>query len=183
VEPKLKSSKDSLLHAAQIVKMPLHGQDHTWFKAFYTPSRGTALHTWYSFYNPEFLDNLNGKKNQAYSRETFLESTYEDHKLFHSVDLIQLNCTPSDFRRIAQELGFLKCELIEQDGAIFTIASGDIKIKIEQSNEIEYSRIVELRCNLNKVDHSVNQLGNLTITNRGKISIWDFQKLHKKELK
>jgi len=77
----------------------------------------------------------------------------------------------------------LKCELIEQDGAIFTIASGDIKIKIEQSNEIEYSRIVELRCNLNKVDHSVNQLGNLTITNRGKISIWDFQKLHKKELK
>jgi len=179
VEPKLRTFKDSLLNATETVKIPLKGEEYAWFKAFYTPSPGTALHTWYSFYNPSFLDPLNGKKHSSYSRETFLESTYEDHKLFHSIKTIQLSCTINDFRRIAQELGYLECELLAKDGEIYTIKSGDIKIMIEHSSNIKYSRITQITCNLNKVDESINQLGNLTITNTGKISIWDFEKLHK----
>jgi len=182
VEPKLKTSKDSVLNVAEMVKMELNGKEQTWFKAFYTPSYGTALHTWYGFYNPTFLNDLNGENHLFYSRETFLEPTYEDSKLFHSVAAIQLSCTKNDFRRIAQELGYLKCELIEQDGEVFTIASGDIEISIEQSNKINYSRITEIKCNLNRVDNSVNQIGNLTITNKEKISVWNFSELHKNNI-
>ena len=151
----------------------------TWFKAFYTPTQGTALHTWYSFYNPAFLDHLKGNSYTSYSRETFLESAYADYKLFHSVESIQLSCTPNDFLRIAQELSYLKCELIGQEGEKFIIDSGDIKIIIEQSNIVNYSQITQITCNLNEEDDSTIRLGNLTIKNQGKVSIWDFNQLHK----
>ena len=159
--------------------MPLHGTEHTWFKTFYTPFAGTALHTYYGFYDPAFLDNLKGKKHSKYSREAFLETAYEDHKLFNSVDAIRLSCTPTDFERIAQELVHLKCKLIGQNGNVYTISSGDIEIHIQQSNEIEYSRITQITCNLNTKDNSISQLGNVTITNQDKISVWDFEQLHK----
>jgi len=178
VKPKLGKKNDFLLNATETVKMPLNGKERTWFKAFYTSSQGTALHTWYSFYNPNFLNYLNGKNHLSYSREVFLESTYEAEKLFHSVDTIRLACTPEDFRRIAQELGYLKCKLVKQDETVFTVSSGDIEIIIEYSNEIKYSRITQMTCNLNKTDNSVSHLGNLTITNQGTESIWDFGKLH-----
>lgn len=37
---------------------------------------------------------------------------------------------PVYFKRIAEELGYLKCELITQDEDVFTIASGDINVVI-----------------------------------------------------
>ncbi|MEO0527030.1 MAG: DUF5829 family protein [Bacteroidota bacterium] len=178
IEPKLGAMKDSLLYATETVKMPLDGQEHTWFKAFYTPSPGTALHTWYGFYAPSFLEHLHGKQHTSYSREAFLEPAYEKQKLFHSVEMIQLTCTPSDFRRIAQELGYLNCELVEKDEKVFTITSGDINIRMEGSNKIKYSRISQIRCRLNNADNSVNHIGNITITNKDKESIWNFEKFH-----
>jgi len=179
VEPKLRAVKDSLLNATETVKMALYGKDHTWFKAFYTLSFGTALHTWYAFYNPDFLDHLHGEDHTSYSRESFLVPSYADHKLFHSIETLRLSCTRNDFLRIAQELGYLQCELIAQDDTVFTIESGDIKIEIEASNKIKYSRITQITCNLNKADHNVSYLGSLTLTNQDKTSIWDFDKLHK----
>ncbi|GAA3515135.1 hypothetical protein GCM10022393_31380 [Aquimarina addita] len=179
MKPKLRKAKDSLLHASEIVKMSLNGEEQTWFKAFYTPSFGTSLHTWYGFYNPGFLDHLHNQKHTSYSREKFLEGIYENHKLFHSIKSIRLTCTLNDFRRIAQELGYLKCKLIKEENEVYTIKSGDINIVIEFSDKIEYSRITQITCNLNKKDNTTRQLGNLTITNNGKVSIWDFNQLHK----
>lgn len=176
--PKLNVFKDSLLYATETVKMLLEGQEYTWFKAFYTPSRGTALHTWYAFYNPNFLEELQQEKHTEYSREAFLSSSYSNSKLFNSIKTVKLICTPNDFWRIAQELGYLQCRLIVQEGEVYTIKSGDIDIVIESSNEITYSRITQITCHLNKVDDSVNHLGNLTITNKGKTSIWNFNQLH-----
>ena len=84
--------------------MQLEGKEHTWFKAFYTPMAGTAVHTYYGFYDPTFLDHLKGETHTKYSREAFLETSYKDSKLFNSVDAIRLSCTSTDFKRIAQEL-------------------------------------------------------------------------------
>lgn len=182
VESKLKASKDSFLYATQTVQMPLGEHKQTWFKAFYTPSPGTALHTWYAFYNPSFLDSLYGNHNSSYSREVFLESTYTDHKLFNGIKEIYLNCTPNDYRRIAQELGYLRCKLLKKNGETLSIASGDVKINIKPSNDIEYSRITQITCRLNDIDNSITKLGNLTITNQDNESIWNFDDLHKNNL-
>lgn len=99
VKPKLREVKDSLLYATSTVKMPVDGEEYTWFKAFYKPSKGTGLHTWYGFYNPNFLDHLKGEEHAFYSRKTFLESSYADHKLFNSIEAIQLKCTKDDFNQ------------------------------------------------------------------------------------
>lgn len=177
VTPKLRALEDSLLTATETVQMKLDGENHTWFKAFYTPSPGTALHTWYAFYNPDFLNELHDENHQSYSREAFLEPSYTDQKLFHSINEITLKCTQADFNRIAQELGYLKSELLEQEENQYTIKSGDINVILEPSN-IPYSRITKISCELNHSDTSVNILGNITITNTDKISIWDFNELH-----
>lgn len=183
ITPKLTTHKDTVLHASETVKMTLGAQNPTWFKAFYTPSLGTALHTWYGFYNPAFLDELHGTTNDAYTREAYLSKAYAEDKLFNSIESIRLSCTAKDFQRIAQELGYLKCTLTKNDGETYTIKSGDIQIILEFSKQINYSRITQIKCTLNKEDHSLHQLGNLTIKNQGKRSTWDFNALHTSILK
>lgn len=178
VTPKLRALKDTLLTAAETVNMSVNGKEHTWFRAFYTPSPGTALHTWYSFYNPQFLEELTGEEHPSYLREDFLALSYEAHKLFHGINEINLKCTQADFNRIAQELGYLKSELLDKEGNLYTIKSGDVKITLEPSRDIPYSRITKITCKLNSEDYSVSKLGNITITNNGKISTWDFNNLH-----
>jgi len=179
IKPKLKVTKDSFLYAAETVQMPLGNDNHTWFKAFYTPSPGTSLHTWYGFYNPAFLDNLHGKHHSTYSREAFLKSTYTEQKLFNGIKEIHLSCIPDDYRRVTEEMRHLGCKLLEKNGNILTIAGGDITINIKPSNQIEYSRITKIICRLNNEDNSTIQLGNVTITNQGNESIWNFDELHK----
>ncbi|TSE08109.1 DUF5829 family protein [Aquimarina algiphila] len=179
VEPKFKVTKDSFLYAAETVEMPLGEHKHTWFKAFYTPSPGTALHTWYGFYNPAFLESLYGKQYTSYSREAFLKSTYADQKLFNGIKEIYLNCIPNDYRRIVQELRYLGCKFLEQNDNVLTIAGGDVKINIGYSNNIEYSRITKIVCRLNNMNDGITQLGNLTISNKGTKSIWNFDELYK----
>lgn len=178
VEPRMKAAKDSFLYAAETVQMPLHNHQHLWFKAFYTPSPGTALHTWYAFYNPTFLDSLYGGHHTTYSREAFLESTYTDEKLFHGIKEIHLSCIPNDYLRIAQELGYLRCKLLEKKGKVLTIAGGDVKIIIAPSDDVGYSRITKIVCRLNDKDNSTTQLGNLTIINEDHKSVWKFDKLY-----
>ncbi len=178
VEPKLKAAKDSFLYAAETVEMPLGKMQHTWFKAFYTPSPGTALHTWYGFYNPVFLDSLYGKHHSSYSREAFLKPSYKNEKLFNGIKEIYLTCVSKDYLRIAQELGYLRCKLLKKSGKTLTIKGGDVIIHIESSDTVEYSRITQITCKLNNEDHSITQLGNLTITNQGTESIWNFDELY-----
>ncbi|UZO80709.1 DUF5829 family protein [Aquimarina sp. ERC-38] len=182
VKPKLRVEQDAFLYATETVKMPLVNDEPTWFKAFYTPSPGTSLHTWYGFYNPGFLDHLHKEQHTSYTREKFLENTYKDHKLFNGIQTIQLTCTPTDFQRIANELAYLKCELIQREQNVYTIKSGDIHLVIEYSDQVEYSRISKITCDLNKKDNSVNHLGNLTITNQDKVSVWDFDQIHQNQI-
>ncbi len=178
VKPKLRVTKDSFLYATETVEMSIGDHNETWFKAFYTPSPGTSLHTWYGFYNPAFLDELNGKNHTTYSRETFLESTYTDQKLFNGIKEIHLSCIPDDYRRVAQELRHLGCKLLDKNGTILTIASGDITINIAPSKQVPYSQITKIICRLNEKDNSITQSGNLTITNKGTESIWNFINLY-----
>jgi len=178
VQPKMRPSKDSFLYASETVEMPLGNHQHTWFKAFYTPSKGTSVHTWYAFYNPVFLDSLYRKHHPSYSREAFLEPTYTDQKLFNGIKEIYLTCVPKDYRRIAQELGYLRCKLLKKNGKTLSIKGGDVTVHIASSKEIEYSRITQIICELNEKDHSITRLGNLTITNQGTESVWNFDELY-----
>ncbi len=183
VVPRTKATKDSLLlYATETVHMDLGQHKQTWFKAFYTPSPGTALHTWYAFYNPTFLDTLYKKHHAQYSRKAFLKSSYEKTKLFNGIDEIYLTCIPKDYIRIAKELGFLKCRLLKKNGKTLTFQGGDITIHLKPSENAEYSRITRIICQLNTNDRSITHLGNLTITNQGTESIWDFDQLHKTNL-
>jgi len=177
-QPKLKIENKSFLYAAETVKAPFGDHQHTWFKAFYTPSPGTSLHTWYGYYNPAFLDSLHGEHHPSYSREAFLQNTYEKQKLFHGIKEIYLRCTVDDYNRITQELKYLKCKLLENKDNVLTIAGGDITIHIEPSYTTEYSRITKIICRLNTDDNSDTKLGNLSITNQGTESIWNFTELY-----
>ncbi len=179
IAPKLKTKKSSFLNATETVSMPVGSGQQTWFKAFYTPSPGTALHTWYAFYNPIFLDSLHDRKHTIYTREAFLKDAYKEDRLFNGISSIDLICTIPDYNRIAQEMRHLECRLIEKNGARLTIESGDVSITLTPSNDVEYSRITSLRCHLNAADSSVTQLGHLSITNRGKESVWEFGELYK----
>lgn len=179
VKPKVKTSKASVLQAHENVSLSFNDEKHLWFKAFYTPSPGTALHTWYAFYNPVFLNNLYGKCHKDYSREAFLRSCYTSEKLFHGIREIHLSCTEEDYYRIAQELGHLKCKLLQKEGDILKIKSGDVTIKITPSITIEYSRISQIVCGLNYSDYSTADFGNLSITNSNMTSIWNLSEVHK----
>ncbi|WP_152537360.1 DUF5829 family protein [Aquimarina pacifica] len=179
VEPKLKTKKSQFFNANETVHMSFDGHQHTWFKAFYTPSPGTSVHTWYGFYNPVFLDSLYGKHHSSYSREAFLESIYKDQKLFNGIKEIQLICTLNDYARITRELHDLGCRLLRRSGKTLKIKGGDVTISIEPSDLIEYSRITQIICQLNTKDYTITQLGNLTITNQGTKSVWNFGELYK----
>jgi len=89
-----------------------------------------------------------------------------------------LTCTPDDYLRIAQELGYLRCKLLKKNGKILTIDSGDVIITIEPSDQVEYSRITRITCILNTVNNSITKLGNLTITNQGTKSVWNLNELY-----
>ncbi|QLG44920.1 DUF5829 family protein [Costertonia aggregata] len=179
VNPKLKQSGTPYLSVSETVEMPLGEEKATWFKAFYSPNSGTALHTWYAFYNPAFLDSLHRSEHQEYTREAFLKDSYSKKQLFEGINSINMICTPKDYERIVQEMRQLGCRLISKEGKTLTIASGDVSIAITPSARLEFSRITHIACGLNAMDTSTTTLGNLTITNTGTQSIWNLENLYK----
>ncbi|WP_157560138.1 DUF5829 family protein [Kordia algicida OT-1] len=179
VQPKLAQNKTPYLSISETIDLPIENTEITWFKAFYSPNISTNLHTWYAFYNPIFLDSLYHVKHHTYSREAFLKKLYKKECLFKDIESISMHCTKADFYRIAQEMRHLGCDLIKNEGKTLTIASGDITIEIRLSETIKNSHITQIQCKLNTIDSSVIQLGNLTITNYGMKSIWDFNTFNK----
>jgi hypothetical protein len=177
--PKLKQAKTSYLSISDTVEGTFSKKSTTWFKAFYSPSSGTALHTWYAFYNPAFLDSLYQTQHQEYSRKAFLNKSNDTKHLFEGINSIDMTCTLQDYQRIVHEMRLLGCKLIENKENVLTIASGDVFITISSCNTIEYSRINNIKCELNALDSSMTKLGNITITNSGRESIWNLKKLHK----
>lgn len=179
VEPKLKQSGTPYLSISETVDIPIGEQEATWFKAFYSPSKGSSVHTWYAFYNPAFLDSLFYETHHNYSRETFLQKSYKKEHLFEGIKQISITCTPQDYERIAQEMRYLGCSLLKKEGKTLTIASGDVSTVITPSNTVQFSRITRIQCRLNTADNSVTKLGNLQITNQGTESVWNFENLYK----
>ncbi len=179
VLPKIKQAESPYLSMSDTVDMPFGENNTTWFKAFYSPSEGTALHTWYAFYNPAFLDSLYQTEHPEYSREAFLKKSYSKKQLFGGIKSIKISCTVRDYERIAQEMRQLGCKLIAKEGNSLTIASGDVFITINPSNNIEFSRITQIQCRLNTMDTSVTTLGHITIINKGQESIWNLENLYK----
>jgi hypothetical protein len=179
VAPKLKQADTPYLSISDTVQMSLGENTTTWFKAFYSPGKETALITWYAFYNPIFLDSLHRTAHHKYSRKAFLKKSYNQEQLFEGVKSIHMTCIPPDYHRIAQEMRQLGCELIAKEGNTLTIASGDVNITITPSNSIEYSRINHIKCDMNAMDSSSIILGNITITNSGTESVWNLENLYK----
>ncbi len=182
VTPKLKETNTPYLSLSESVNIPIQKEETTWFKAFYSPNSGTALHTWYAFYNPSFLDSLHQSEHKEYTRAAFLKESYSKKQLFEGIRSIAMTCTLKDYERIAQEMRQLGCKLIKKEGDSLTIASGDVSITITPSRTIEFSRITEIGCRLNSIDTSTTKLGNLTITNTGTQSIWNLKNLYKDNL-
>ncbi len=181
VAPKLKQSGTPYLSASETVDMSIGEKEAIWFKAFYSPSKGTSVQTWYAFYNPAFLDSLFHETHDNYSREAFLKKSYKKEHLFERIKQISITCTPQDYERISQEMRHLGCSLLKKEGRTLTIAGGDVSITITPSTAIEFSRITQIKCGLNTEDNSVTHLGNLTITNLGTKSIWNFENLYKNQ--
>ncbi|WP_430908501.1 DUF5829 family protein [Maribacter sp. 2-571] len=180
VSPKLKQTGTPYLSAFETVDMPFRNERTTWFKAFYSPSLGTALHTWYAFYNPAFLDSLHQKEHREYSRKEFLKESYDEGQLFEGIKTIDMSCTSRDYDRIVQEMRQLGCQLIAKDENTLTIASGDVSINLTPSDTIAYSRIDRIRCGLNTHHSGSTRLGNITIIDTGMESIWNLENLYKK---
>ena len=179
VAPKLRGDSQAYLSATETVSMPLTDSKETWFKAFYTPSSGTALQTWYAFYNPTFLDSLHGQDYQTYSRAVFLKDAYGEERLFNGVKSISMICTLKDYQRIVKEMSHLGCKILKQKADVFTIVSGDILLSLKPSATISFSRITQIHCRMNRLDNSVIRLGNLSITNTGFESVWRLHELYK----
>ncbi|WP_420572079.1 DUF5829 family protein [Kordia sp.] len=179
LQPKLKKEETAYLSISETVAAPVDTYDITWFKAFYSPSKNTNLHTWYAFYNPTFLDSLQQRKHTSYSREAFLQKSYKKECLFKNIKSITMSCTVEDFDRIAQEMRHLVCDLLKNEHNTLSIASGDVTVNIHLSKHVEFSRITEIQCRLNEVDNSKIKLGNLTIVNQNMESVWNFENLNK----
>ncbi len=179
VTPKLKQTGKPYLNFSETVDVQLRKENITWFKAFYSPTSRTSLHTWYAFYNPAFLDGLHQKEHREYSREAFLKVSYSKKQLFEGITGIIMTCTLKDYERIAQEMRQLGCKLLSKKDKSLKIASGDISITITPSDTIAFSRINEIHCSLNTADTSITKLGNLTISNMGNQSIWNLKNLYK----
>ncbi|WP_103070296.1 DUF5829 family protein [Aquimarina sediminis] len=179
IQPKLKRKDTSFFNTHEIIHFPLHNHNETWFKAFYTNGPQTSLHTWYAFYNPDFLNSLYGVKHKDYSEEAFLKGIYTEEKLFYGIYGIEMVCTPMDYYRIAQEMLHLGCKLLYNEKSSMTIKSGGISIKITESSTISNSHISKLHCQLNKPDNSITYIGNLIISNHGHKSTWSFDNLFK----
>jgi len=178
IKPKLKKDSITFLSLENTVKMNLSSGKKTWFKAYYSPSKGTALHTWYGFYNPSFLDEFYNTPHQAYLREQFLKQVYNDNMLFNGVQTITMLCTANDFERIGQEMRHLGQKLQDRKGDTLVISSGDINLKIAHSDSIEYSHITHIKCRLNDSNYSESQLGRIHIKNDGKSSVWNLSDLY-----
>jgi hypothetical protein len=174
IAPKLKKEGTPYLAFSETVVQPLIGTEAVWFKAFYTKGPDTNIHSWYAFYNPEFLTSLHGSHHKNYTREVFIKKTYAPEKLFKGISGIELACNRADYNRIAQEMRHLGCQLLKKEGNNLTVRSGDINIKLMLHPELKQSQIHKIHCNLNRADESIKTFGDLKITNFGHQSIWSF---------
>lgn len=92
--PKLKEEGTKFLQGMDTASFSIKNEEQIWYKAFYTVGMKTNLYTWYSYYNPVFLEALDGEKRNNYTREDFLKHAYSPEKLFKNVVSIAFKLQP-----------------------------------------------------------------------------------------
>ncbi|MDT0678710.1 DUF5829 family protein [Autumnicola musiva] len=176
VGQELNISKKSgkFLTASDTTTYNINGEDVIWYQPFFTTgSIATELYTWYSYYNPGFINALYNKKSSKYERSEFLEPVYDDEKLFQAITAIELICTKADFLRIVNELHLLNQQLIQNKGS-FKVRLNDIDLMLALDPELEKSYIKNIHCKLNREDSTSLNFGRFEIINSGKKSVWKF---------
>ncbi|TXD84500.1 hypothetical protein ESY86_05425 [Subsaximicrobium wynnwilliamsii] len=171
----LKEDNTKFLRASDTASFTIKDKKHTWYKAFYTVGMKTNLYTWYSYYNPEFLEAIDGEKRDNYNREDFLKKAYVPEKLFKNVVSITLNCNLADHYRFAKELELLGCSLEKKEGDDLIFKVGDIYIKLILSQYKGKSEIIQMETTLNQEDNRTIEIGAITIKTEGKKSLWTFR--------
>ncbi|TXD80969.1 hypothetical protein ESY86_19595 [Subsaximicrobium wynnwilliamsii] len=163
------------LRAWDTASFTIKDKRQIWYKAFYTFGMKTNLYTWYSYYNPEFLEAIDGEKRNVYTREDFLKKAYVPEKLFKNVVSITLNCNLADQYRIGKELQLLGCTLEKKEGEDLIFKAGDIYIKLILTRYKEKSQLLQMETTLNREDNRTLKIGTITIKTTGKKSFWTFQ--------
>ncbi len=173
--PGNKTSK-TYLTATDTASYKINGEEIIWYRPFFTTgSILTYMHTWYSYYNPEFINLLYNKKQSKYSREQFLEPVYESSKLFQAITKIELVCNKADFQRISSEFHLLDRQMASGEGKL-TISLNEVDLVLKLDINIDKSYLKEFHCKLNKADTTNLDFGEVQIKNSGKKSIWKFNK-------
>lgn len=172
--PKLEEMGTKFLKGSDTVSFNLKNKNRVWHKPFYTCGMKTNLYTWYSYYNPEFLEIIDSKKHDFYKREVFLKNAYAPDKLFKNIVAIALVCNLADHFRIAKELQLLGCILEKKEGDDLIFKIGDIYMKFILDRNRKYSTILQIESSLNGEDNRKLKLETITIKNEAKRSLWMF---------
>lgn len=173
--PKLKEVGTKFLQGSDTASFSINNKKQIWYKAFYTFGMKTNLYTWYSYYNPEFLEALDGEKRDVYTREDFLKNAYAPEKLFKNVVAIVLSCNLADQYRFSKELQLLGCTLEKKEGNDLIFKAGDIYIKLVLTQFKGNSKIIQMETTLNREDNRTLIIGNITIKTKDKKSLWIFE--------
>ncbi|WP_373519560.1 DUF5829 family protein [Pricia sp.] len=172
--PELKEKNTKFLQGSDTVSMTIKGKELVWYRPFYTFGMKTNMYTWFSYYNPEFLEAIHGEKYQTYSQETFLKSAYAPDKLLRNVVAITLGCNPADHFRMGRELQLLGCPMMKDGKKNPVFKVGDVYIRLILDHRREKSGILNIESTLQRPDNRILQLGGLTIKNEEKKSLWTF---------
>lgn len=173
--PGLKEEGTKFLKGSDTASYTINDRERVWYKAFYTYGMKTNLYTWYSYYNPGFLEAIDGERRDVYTREEFLRKSYVPEKLFRKVVAIALSCNLADQYRIGRELQLLGCVLEKKEGDDLIFKAGDIYIKLILDRHRGKSEILQMETTLNREDNRTLKIGNITIRTKDKKSLWIFK--------
>lgn len=163
------------LRAWDTASFTIKDKRQIWYKAFYTFGMKTNLYTWYSYYNPKFLEAIDGEGREVYAREDFLKNAYVPEKLFKNVVSMTLGCNLADHYRISKELELLGCTLEKKEGDDVIFKAGDIYIKLILTRNKGKSQLLQMETTLNREDNRTLEIGNITIKTKDKKSLWIFK--------
>lgn len=173
--PKLTNINTKFLKTSDTVTYTLKNKKIAWFKAFYTNGMDTNLHTWYSYYNPEFLTVLHDESIERYTEAQYLKTAYQPNKLFKDITGLEIHCTLADHFRIANELKLLGYKPIgkNNDDLLFNINGFNLSLRLKEN--LNKSTVAIISGKLTKSNNYSIKLDNITIENSGRETVWRFQ--------
>lgn len=122
-----------------------------WFDVAYVPDTTTTIYTWYSRYNPEFLNVVADESHTEYTREAYLDLARTGQKKVQNITGITLELNEHDFTRIEKELETIKASKSENGDKInFSLGDAEISLIVSTGNSrllgVEFSLIENHTC-------------------------------------